>query len=914
MWGTACGSVEGWLNDRSVEQVEREERDRRRRRAERPTLIQRSQSSIDRIDYHTKQSERNANKAADIKLQLENKTKLEEEEQRKQRTARRRQQEEKQQETDSAEEEDVDAAVEEELAIPAGFYYAKQYDFFATIRTKADKQRRQRQKEQLKQQQQRTTATQSSTFSSPEQPVRTAAAAEERKEAEASGGGVDRRGAGWKEEEKEQVIARGRKSDWLVDGWWELKHHVEETKTADLPTDHTTGSPQSSASASGTGKVHSQPLTSALLYPNTPSPALVRSLFPPHSTTPPPLSYTPLTPLYLSSRADYLSLQPHLLDLFALNTLTKAEASRSALEQQQLDVWVERLPVVGCVDGGGAAGGGGGKELMRVSGVVRRSAGEDVYRAGEIGTCFYVLLQGRVQLVGAAAVAVTVGGTGGGGSGKDERREKERELVRPSTADARSHNASNRGSLNSNSTISIPASRPITPSIPTSYRHSLNPTTGSLVTNTATTSPRPGTADTLPRRTALPRPASAAAGTSSLRLPLRPISAPTSAVESVEVRVLTPFSVFGRRREETDDRTATGATSGGNTAISVSGKRGWARVRAVLNVSRAFQMNQIGKLADSRTRSDTVRCLDDTMLLCVMYSEYDRISRQHVDRQSRHVVALLRTLEAPLSRLRMRQLHRLARALQPIHIPPNEPLLPATPLSSHSVGPPALLLLESGSAVCTKSVDVLRYGRAAGVRLASWQVEERRIRRTIRVSEVSGLTVLGYEAVLGSGSYDGNWRAVSDCHGFLLQRSDFHLLMHTTTLDGISTIVANQREQIKQRITHAIESDDHSTTTAANLCAMAIQRAMSVHAHAAGSATQVKARHKVQLNTTLLPSPFSTTMRSSVMEGEVGGGRGRLMRRRSSVMDVSHLHGRAKQQLHDTMVVQVSFGDFATLQ
>ena len=873
VWGATSGSVNDWLRERSEEEVEKEQKERRRRRGERPTLTQRSQSSVDRIDRHSKQSERAANKVADARVRAEQLRKQDEEDERRRRSARnpRPQEEEKEMETAR---EGGEGEAEEELAIPAGFYYAKQYDFFATVRQKAEQQRRERRKQEQKE---RAAAP---LLTTPEQPTRTPMADSGQQRRREEGG---RRSVGWTEE-KEQLIARGRKSDWMVDGWWEMKQHIVQTTAISDAT--TTAS--SSVSSSAAGNRHPQPLTSALLYPNTPAPALIRTLFPPHSTTSPPLTYTPLTPLYLSTRPDYQQLQHSLLDTFALNTLTKAEASRSALEQQQLDVWVERLPVVGAVEGDGA------RELMRVSAVVRRSGGEDVYRAGEIGTCFYVLLQGRVQLVGAAGGAAGGGGAGGvgGGGGKDERREKERE--RPSTADPRRRHSSlaRRSSLDPRSG-SASVSRSTTPSIPTSHRSSIVPT------DSTSTSPRPTTLDTA--RRSFTRPASAAP--SSSRPPSRPTTAPTTA-GSIDVRVLSPYTVFGRRREETDDR-GTAGTSGGSSAGAAStlGKRGWARVRAVLNVSRAFQMNQIGKLADSRTRIDTARCLDDTMLLCVMYSEYDRISRQHVDRQSRHVVALLRTLEPPLSRLRMRQLHRFARALTPVHIPPNEPLLP-------TVGtlPSSLLLLESGSAVCMKAVDVLRYGRAAGVQLQSWQVEERRVRRNLRVAEVSGVSVLGYEAVLGCGAYDGSWRAVSDCHGFVLHRRDFHLLMQKSTLEAVEALVHQQRERFKQRITHSIEADEHPAA-AAHAPGSSTQRAMSVHAHAAGSAGQLKARHKVHVRPTLLPSPFTTNLYAS----ERGDLHGRLIRRRSSVMDVSHLHGRAKQQLHDTTVVELSLGEFATI-
>ena len=878
VWGTTNGSVSEWLRQRSAEEVEKDLKEQRRRRSDRPTLMQRSQSSIDRVDHHTKESERLANKLADAKLRAEQQRKQDEEDERKRRSARthrrtQQQHEEEEKEAEADEDEVEEAEVEEELAIPAGFYYAKQYDFFATVRQKAEQQRKERRKQEEKDRAAASLAT-------PEQRARAAAET-------AAGGGKkeqagSRKNAGWTEE-KEQLLARGRKSDWMVDGWWEMKQHIEQA-TATADTNHTAATASSPSSFTAR---HPQPLTSALLYPNAPSAAVVRSLFPPHSSTPPPLSYTPLTPLYLSSRADYQQLQHSLLDTFALNTLTKAEASRSALEQQQLDVWVERLPVVGAVDGDG------GKELMRVSGVVRRSGGEDVYRVAEIGTCFYVLLQGRVQLVGAAGGA---GGSAVSGSGvKEERREKERD--RPSTTEPRPRTASlaHRSSLTPH-LGSVTAARAHTPSISSasSHRNSLNPA------DSTSTSPRPATPDAV--RRSLSRPASAS---TSARPPSRPVTAATAAAESSEVRILTPYSVFGRRREEADDRSTATASSASASmaAASTIGKRGWARVRAVLNVSRAFQMNQIGKLADSRTRVDTARCLDDTMLLCVMYSEYDRISRQHVDRQSRHIVALLRTLEAPLSRLRMRQLHRFARALTPVHIPPNEPLLP-------TVGtlPSSLLLLESGSAVCMKAVDVLRYGRAAGVQLQSWQVEERRIRRNIRVAEVSGVSVLGYEAVLGCGAYDGTWRAVSDCHGFVLHRRDFHLLMHKSTLDAIAALVHSQRERFRQRITHAIEADEHIAPVTSTPGA-ATQRAMSVHAHAVGNAGQGKARHKVQLRPTLLPSPFSTRLSG---DGR-GDARDRFTRRRSSVMDVSHLHARAKQQLHDTMVVELSFGDFAAL-
>ena len=881
VWGATNGSVGEWLREQSADEVIKQSKERRRRRSERPTLAQRSASSIDRIDRHTKQSEREANQLAHKQRLAEQQRKQDEEDERSRRSARRqqqRQEDEKEAESEAAEEE---VEVEEELAIPAGFYYAKQYDFFATVRQKAEQQRRERRKLEEKERA-------AAALGSPQQQARAACSAVEGEQRKQEVGG---RSVGWTEE-KEQLIARGRKSDWLVDGWWEMKQHIEHATAASDTTSAT-----SAASSLTTAHRHPQPLTSALLYPTTPSPALLRSLFPAHSPTPPPLTYTPLTPLYLSSRADYQQLQHSLLDTFALNTLTKPEASRSALEQQQLDVWVERLPVIGQVDGDG------GRELMRVSQVVRRSLGEDVYRAGEIGTCFYVLLQGRLQLA-AAAVGGSSDAAGGGmvvaaSEGRDEKREKQRD--RPSTTEPgpRRFSTSHRGSLAPRSG-SVSTSRPTTPSTSLSHRSSLihvGPTSTSTAASLQPTSP-----DAAQR--SLTRPASASTAS---RHSSRPATAPTLA-DGSDVRTLIPYSVFGRRREEADARGGgSGASSSGSTGStatsSTTGKRGWARVRAVLNVSRAFQMSQIGALADSRTRVDTARCMDETMLLCVMYSEYDRISRQHIDRQSRHVVAVLRTLEPPLSRLRMRQLHRIARALTPVHIAPGQPLLPTVANMTSQ-----LLLLESGSAMCTKGVDVLRYGRAAGVQLQSWQVEERRVRRNLRVAEVSGLSVLGYEAVLGCGVYDGTWRAVSACHGYVLHRHDFHLLMHKSTLDAIAALVHSQRERFKQRIAHTIETDEHATS-AANAGAVT-QRAMSVHAHVSGSGALSKARHKVSVRPTLSPSPFSTSLHGG---GEQRDAHSRLVRRRSSVVDVSHLHGRAKQQLHDTMVVELSFGDFAML-
>ena len=228
--------------------------------------------------------------------------------------------------------------------IPSGFYHAKQFDFVHTVRGQAEKQRRAR---RLAQSQRGSHSSQPDT--DPPAP---------------------------------RVLARGRKTDWQVDEWWEAKR-----------LDSSTGTPSSDFLPPSDASPHRPPSASLV----SSSPLLLEDAG---------AVYASVTPLYLSSRADYRAFLPTVPHHLALNALLRPPASRSILERQLLDRWVRLLPLYGQVEGGE-----GGKELLGVSQVVRRAAGEAVYEEGEIGACMYVLLEGEVRLEREEDAAVTPAST-----------------------------------------------------------------------------------------------------------------------------------------------------------------------------------------------------------------------------------------------------------------------------------------------------------------------------------------------------------------------------------------------------------------------------------------------------------------------------------------------------------------------
>ena len=574
----------------------------------------------------------------------------------------------------TADDEDDDAAAPSVLSgVPAGFYYAKQFDFFTTVRGQAEAQRR---------------------------AVAAAAAAQGAQGIEGGPGRMEEAKESMKARDPRLLVARGRRSDWQVDSWWETKryHDAQAARMNDSPA------PPTSALTS----TPHRPLPPA---PLTGAPPLLVS-----DSSPPPPSYAPLTPFFLSSREDYTAFLPSVPHHLALNALLRPPPSRSTLERGLLGRWVRTLPLFGEVEGGG-----GGEELLQVSAVVKKGVGDVVYEEGEIGTCMYVLLEGEVRLE-----------RGGQGSQGGER---------PRTAGAG----------------------------------------------------RAGEAAVSPRRpaTALP----------TVIIPPSPPPSPTPPLH--------PYCLFGTRRSDSAGGSSGGGVGGvmrpsSSSSVSTTRLRGWARVRAVLRCGRSFQLSDMGRLAEARVRQERAWCSEDSVLLCVSYLDFDRVSRAHRERQSRLTLTSFRAIEG-LGRLRSRTLHRLGRWVSHRRVGVGEWVVPP----DAAAGAGSLWMVTSGTVRGMVGVEVVSYHRQP-TSYKAWEWAEVRARRRVGWRVEVGPCMVGVEALLGVGHYDVGWKATTACEVYELRRGDFHLLMAPPLMEGWRERVERARVEMREAVMSKMQEEERA--------------------------------------------------------------------------------------------------------
>ena len=644
-------------------------RSRRATHGDPPTLIERSTSSVERVHRQTLLSERRATRVVHERRAKEQAAREAAE------AAHRRRA------SYVAEEEKGDDGddVPQFARVPAGFYYAKQFDFFSTVKSHAEKQRR--------------------AMAARRRSSQGGGAEETKEDAKPASRGVSR-----------AAVAKGRTTDWQVDAWWEAQHYADAVSTAgkDGPSADEVAAPCFTPHRPSTASFTAVPL---LVSDGAKEP-----------------SYVPVTPLYLSRRADYTAFLPSLPHHLALNALQRPPPSRSTLERGLLERWVKTLPLFGEVEGGE-----GGAELLGVSQVVRKAVGDGIYEEGEIGVCMYVLLEGEVRL--------------------DRRDERPR---------------------------SAGQSRPAVPA-------------------TLSAKTRVGTPTLTSRRG---RPSTAHPGGGSGRSSVSSLAAPAIAADPTPAQMaapvlLHPYVLFGARR--TDGGGAPAASTALTSPASVVGAplRGWARVRWVLRFSRSFQMSHIGRMAEARIRQDSARCTEESVLLCIAYSDYDRVSRAHRDRQSRLTLSSFRAMDG-LTKLRMRSLHRLGKLVTARRLQAGEFLISpdASPAS-------AVFFLTAGTMTAVKAVEALSYHRQP-TSYKGWEWQEARQRRRVHVRVDCAPCVLGQEALLGVRQYDVGWRATTACEVYGLARRDFHLLCAPALLEGVRERVGKGREELRRAVERSV--------------------------------------------------------------------------------------------------------------
>ena len=199
-------------------------------------------------------------------------------------------------------------------------------------------------------------------------------------------------------------------------------------------------------------------------------------------------------------------------------------------------------------------------------------------------------------------------------------------------------------------------------------------------------------------------------------------------------------------------------------------------------------------------RGETMRCMEDSVLLCASYTDYDGVSRGYRDRQSRVTLGSFRAMEG-LGKLRMRALHRLGKAVVHRRVEAGEWVIPPEGAACR------IDFLTQGSVVGVKVVEVLSYHRQP-TSTRQWEWREVRGQKAMKVRTEVGPCVLGGEALMGVKGWDCGWKALTACEVYGLERRDFHLLMGPQAMEGWRERVVRGREELRRTVVGKMEEEE----------------------------------------------------------------------------------------------------------